>query len=310
MECLIALMMLAHGGGPKLRQAPLPPQAPGGVVDDRPHPRLPAGARKFGSTSSPRWTQFVFTMGGRGMIGRTLVADPKWTTPGGLLGVRGWRAERFKLVPGKVAYRVGSVLVRNRFGVMQQEERLERSYPDGSRFDEVLINDKTGRVFEHRVRRKEGGAWKSFTAHDDPSEYPAGYTGLTMSCASCHSKEPAGDVAEYSKGLVPGGDTVISDPIDFSMVDALPGVRFYDGPPGSPVALGGTIPAGTGYLPMIPMMAATPHPVASGMMVPAGSRMHQPSPAMMPASRMMSAPSAPVMRPGILFPGVRRSGAG
>jgi cytochrome c len=72
-------------------------------------------------------------------------------------------------------------------------------------------------MFEHRVRSKDSGRWYSRIEYVDEAARPDGYTGLKVSCASCHSEAGTG---KYNDGLVPGGDTVLSDPLDWSLVRA------------------------------------------------------------------------------------------
>ena len=82
--------------------------------------------------------------------------------------------------------------------------------PDGTVFVDVLSN-ADGRVFEQRVREKDGGEWKSYVHYRDRSAYPKGYAGLKgQTCIECHQQAGTGG---YGVGLVPGGDGVISDKI-------------------------------------------------------------------------------------------------
>lgn len=227
---------------PLMRSQPIKETPPAPQDDIRPEaplkeeleayvPKLREGSKQFGHTDAVRQTQFVFSMGPpplRPMIGRTPVTDPKWMTPGGLVGIKGWKAEKFRYVPGPVLYSTAVTVVGNRSGSRQSAIKLTREYPDGTRFDEVLRNSKTGRVFEHRVRKKEDGKWSSTTIHDDPEQYPPGYTGLKQACVTCHTTKEA-EEGKYAEGLIPGGDTIISAPMDFTTIDRIGGVSFFGG---------------------------------------------------------------------------------
>jgi len=136
---------------------------------------------------------------------------PKWQVPGGMENVVGWRSDLYKIIPtdrGRTWQ--GMIPVLNSFGYFQHELGHLRSYPDGTVFFDVLSNAETGKVFEHRERRKSAGEWTSQVVFRDRSQYPPGYKGLRgQTCFSCHSEAGTGG---YSTGLVPGGDTVLSDP--------------------------------------------------------------------------------------------------
>lgn len=220
---------------------PPPPQAPALVVDDTgplppvwrgyyhlmmgeiddpfrdPAPHfspvsLPEGSEPMDGTE---WTQSLFSLNGFRQVSKTPRAalDPKWRFPGGLAGVRGWTSQKFRHVPSPPAQWLGAVRVTNPLGVPQTEFGLVRSYPDGTRFDDILSSPSG--VFEHRVRRKEGGSWQSFVAFRDESKAPPGYKKLAESCSSCHDQAGTGS---YGQGLVPGGDTVISDELPWHLV--------------------------------------------------------------------------------------------
>jgi hypothetical protein len=159
--------------------------------------------------------------------------DRRWHQPGGMEGVTGWRSERFRFLPDghRVRAWIGNVEVENsiRTGRLkadgtpehfkQHNRALLRSYPDGTRFDELLVNADTGDVFEHRVRLKKDGKWLSEVYHKDEGAFPKGYSGLTASCSSCHAEAGTG---KYDAGLVPGGDTVLSDPLPWELWFAQP----------------------------------------------------------------------------------------
>lgn len=130
----------------------------------------------------------------------------KWQVPGGMEGVSGWRSDLYRYVPNRKQY-IGMVAVFN--GNNDQfEQGHKREYADGTQFHDVL--SYKGKVFEHRVAEKRGGQWERFVAYKDTSARPLGYFGLRQSCISCHSEAGTGG---YASGLVPGGDTILSDPL-------------------------------------------------------------------------------------------------
>jgi hypothetical protein len=141
--------------------------------------------------------------------------DSKWHQSGGLAGIAGATSRKFRtLPPGKtVATMIGGISVLNSLGYYQTEQGIVRTYPDGTRFDDVLSGPAG--VFEHRVRVKENGVWKSRVLVAKPAFRPAGYVPLRQSCDSCHGDAGSGN---YSAGLVPGGDGVLSDPLDWSLI--------------------------------------------------------------------------------------------
>lgn len=142
--------------------------------------------------------------------------DKRWQQSGGMDQIprSSYTSRKFRSGP-RPQYKVKLVPVKNSFGYYQNELGLTRVYPDGARFDDVLYN-ANGVVFEHRVRYKEDGKWVSQIEYRDVAARPEGYTGLTVSCASCHNEAGTGG---YAVGLVPGGDTVLSDPMDWGVVD-------------------------------------------------------------------------------------------
>lgn len=162
----------------------------------------------------------------RPIIDRVEAVGPKWLASGGHEGVPShrFRAERWRRVPlPGVAHFIELKPVKSS---TLSEGRLEwaisRSYPDGTEFHDILVNARTGKPYEHRTRRKEDGKWSSSIAWKDATQRPEGYAGLGgQTCASCHSL--AGKPA-YGSGAVPGGDTVLSDPLDWSVLDLHPEV--------------------------------------------------------------------------------------
>lgn len=147
----------------------------------------------------------------------------KWQVPGGLEHVEGWSSTLYKFQPrdGKAwkeripvwnggfwsaNYGYGWVTTDKK--AMQNELGLRRSYPDGTLFVDVLSH--RGKVFEVRYAEKQRGSWDRFIAFKDVAARPIGYHPPSRSeCRECHSQTGTGG---YATGLVPGGDTVISDP--------------------------------------------------------------------------------------------------
>jgi hypothetical protein len=133
--------------------------------------------------------------------------EAHWQVPGGLVGVSGWRSTLYKRLPGEPHTRIANLPVWN--GSNYQYNRgWHRSYADESEFLDVLVND-LGAVFEVRRAYKLDGAWYRSVHYRNRSARPSGYTG-TGDCVSCHGQAGSGS---YAAGLVPGGDTILSDPI-------------------------------------------------------------------------------------------------
>lgn len=115
---------------------------------------------------------------------------------------------------------VGLTPVKNSYGHYQSERALHRRYPDGTRFDEVLVNTETDEVFEHRIREKHDGKWLSDIIFRNPKARPEGYEPVSLSqCAGCHNEAGTG---KYADGLVPGGDGVLSDPLPWHLISMDP----------------------------------------------------------------------------------------
>ncbi len=182
-------------------------------------PEFPPGAEPYLSTSR---TQEIAVTNGRDRITPVAIVDAKWKISGGLEGVKGWTSQKLRYLPpnSKVTYWVGDINVLNSFGYTQANRGIRRSYPDGTEFHDVLRNAE-GVVFEHRKRTKADGKWTAQVVYRDAEARPPGYVGLKVSCASCHDEAGTG---KYGVGLVPGGDTIISDPLDWSAA----GGRLWD----------------------------------------------------------------------------------
>ena len=164
---------------------------------------------------SAEHTQSIFVLDGQDTI-RKVAIDEEWTSSGGMEKIDKslWRSEKFREVPGKVRYWIADIAVDNGRN-FQNNRGIKREYPIGTKFHDVLTNH-LGVRFEHRVREKlEGGKWRSRVIYTNEKARPKGYTGLAQSCASCHDQAGTG---KYGSGLVPGGDTVLSDPLDWSIV--------------------------------------------------------------------------------------------
>lgn len=192
-------------------------------------PDIPEGAVKFNGT---KYTQSIAVVNDRDSIRVFPIKDTpdkRWHQPGGLLDVKGWKAEKFRYLPAgtKVKEFIANIEVENSIPnglrkpdgtpdhYRQHNRGLARQYPAGTRFDEVLRNSDTGKVFEHRSRTKQdNGKWQSIVEFKDEEARPAGYTGLKVTCSSCHLEAGTG---KYDAGLVPGGDTVFSDPLPWHL---------------------------------------------------------------------------------------------
>lgn len=137
-----------------------------------------------------------------------------WHQSGGMFGIKDVTTEKYRV--GKPVHKMALFPLEFEAGGVKgiiNESGVSRSYPNGTRFDDILYHK--GKVFEHRVREKDKGEWHSYVAFKDVDARPTGYTGLKVSCGSCHDKAGTGG---YATGLVPGGDTVFSDPLDWSVI--------------------------------------------------------------------------------------------
>jgi hypothetical protein len=161
-----------------------------------------------------KWTQEIAVTNGLDRITKVprTRLEGKWQVSGGMVGVKGYRSDKYKLLPEAPYSWVGDIAVLNSFGHYQNNRGLMRKYPEGTRFDDVLVNTSTGKVFEHRSRSKGKNGWKSSVLFRDEDHYPRGYAGLKQSCSSCHDQAGTGG---YAAGLVPGSDTVISDELNW-----------------------------------------------------------------------------------------------
>lgn len=178
-------------------------------------PVLPDDAVEY---KSAIYTQSISTLNDRPslqLVKVSTVANGSWTRSGGLPVGISFSSRKYRS-GGRPTYKMEMIPVVNSFGHYQYEWGLTRSYPNGARFDDILYNTDGG-VFEHRVREKVNGKWESRIEYREPKVRPKGYTGLTQTCTSCHNRAGTGG---YATGLIPGGDTVISDPMDWSKVSA------------------------------------------------------------------------------------------
>lgn len=199
-------------------QAPKPPQAPPVRQWGSPLP-FPEGATRYVSET---FTQSIVVLNDADSIRRVRIRDlrdKRWHTSGGMEGLS-FRSEKYRTIPVGEKVRVGiaNISVKNSLGSFQNNRGVVRTYPIGTRFDDLLFNDE-GDLFEHRTREKTEKGWRSFAPYRNEEARPKGYTGLKVSCASCHEEAGSG---EYGEGLVPGGDTVLSDPMEWSLI------RGYD----------------------------------------------------------------------------------
>lgn len=204
---------------PAVPVAPAPAKLPAASPEPAVYaPDLPKHAVRY---IPARYTQSIAVTNGRDTIDPVLIAhlpDTRWHQSGGMLGLTGWRSEKYRAIapgwnPGEAVW---NLPVKNSFGSIQYNRGLARTYPVGTRFDDVLVNAVTGRVFEHRVREKvTADRWDSQVVHRDPAQFPKGYSGLKVACASCHNDAGRGN---YAVGLNPGADTVFSDALPWHLV--------------------------------------------------------------------------------------------
>lgn len=138
--------------------------------------------------------------------------DLKWSAPGGLAGVDGWYNVLLRS-PGN----------RSRTWLDHKHDETDpvplyispivyqRSYDDGAKFADILVNASTDRVFEVRTAEKKDGAWHRVAAWRDRSAYPAGYRSVAANeCATCHDQAGGGG---YGSARIPGGDGILSEPL-------------------------------------------------------------------------------------------------
>lgn len=191
------------------------------LAASRPYqPNLPSGAKHY---AAAQWTQSIFKFTGdpRAVIRPVTIdslPDARWHQPGGMDGIKGWTTEKFRTIPAEPKLFTVNKLVTTDIG-SQYETGLDRTYADGTRFDELLINSDSKTIFEHRVREKIDGKWKSSIIHSNEQARPEGYTGLKAKCSSCHDEAGTGG---YGVGLVPGGDGVLSDPLPWHLSSQSP----------------------------------------------------------------------------------------
>jgi hypothetical protein len=200
----------------------LPPQAPELVLRQAPPMQerlllsdveLPKNAVKY---EAAKYTQSIAVVNGLDDVRMVPIRRlaTKWHQSGGMEEVTGWTSTKYKTVPAATKTWIGNIHVRNSFGHLQPNRGILRQYPDGTRFDDVLSVD--GVVFEQRTRIKRKGEWVNSVTYENINARPKGYTGLKVSCVSCHGEAGSG---EYGEGLVPGGDQTLSDPLDWSLVN-------------------------------------------------------------------------------------------
>lgn len=131
--------------------------------------------------------------------------ETRWQVPGGLDGLTGWTSQLYRRADAKNF--IGDIPVWN--GSNYQHNRgWRRQYDNGTVFADVLSTDAG--VFEVRVAEKQDGQWQRYVAYSDVSKAPIGYRRLSSAdCRKCHAEAGTGN---YAAPLVPGGDTVFSDP--------------------------------------------------------------------------------------------------
>ncbi len=170
---------------------------------------FPEGLRRY---RRARRTQSIAVVDGRDSIQPVSRFDleAKWHVPGGLMGVEDWKSDLYRVLPSAPAVWIGNIDVLNSFGNYQANRGYKRSYPAGTMFADVLSHK--GRVFEVRyAEKREDGTWDRYVAFKDAAARPIGYLGLQgQRCASCHDGFPGS--GNYGSGLIPGGDSIFSDP--------------------------------------------------------------------------------------------------
>lgn len=170
--------------------------------------KIPKGLTKYKRSD---YTQSIFNRNVIPVRVHRSKLEEKWHQSGGLEGIIDFKSTLFKFVPGSTNDRVDEIKVDQVLtkGGIQYELGWKRDYPDGTFFFDVLT--KNGKIFELRERTKVNGKWKSRVAFKDEKQRPLGYNGLLESCSNCHDQAGTGS---YAAGLIPGADTVISDPFE------------------------------------------------------------------------------------------------
>lgn len=204
-------------------QPPVPPTAPPVLevpvsvppVKDE-WPGMPKWMKYYEPT---QWTQRIAVTNSRDTIQPVPRSnlERKWQVSGGMADIdpKLWRSDKYQWA-GSRSW-IDNIQVWNG-AAFQPNRGLVHSYADTSRFDDVLINRQTGKVFEHRSREKVKGSWTEKVLYRDPEQYPRGYNGLKVTCSSCHDQAGSGG---YAVGMVPGSDTVFSDPLEWSLAQGM-----------------------------------------------------------------------------------------
>ena len=200
----------------EVRRQPRPflslPEAEAAAVDDDDLPWVHGIEKPLGLVRylPAKFTQEIAVTDNRDRITpvqRTRL-EKKWQVPGGFVGVTGWQSRLYKTIPENYMAYIGNIQVWNGSN-FQMNRGHKRAYPIGTEFHDVLTNEK-GEIFEHRIAEKKAEGWSRYVSYKNIAARPYGYHGLLgTKCASCHSEAGSGG---YGVGLVPGGDTVISDP--------------------------------------------------------------------------------------------------
>lgn len=160
----------------------------------------PYTSSRMTQTTFRRWQGYI-APSPRGSL------ENKWQVPGHLDGIDGWSSTLYRTRGTKASV----FLVRQDPSDGSSAVTWDRSYPDGMEFVDILRN-ADGKMFEARVATKKNGEWERYVAFRDPDARPHGYTKPTSKqCIECHGK--AGR-SEYGGAAIPGGDTVLSDPMD------------------------------------------------------------------------------------------------
>ena len=121
-----------------------------------------------------------------------------WRVPGGLAHVPNnlWKSYTAVSLPDQAridSFRADTPVSNAPRGALPKE--MWR-WPVGTIFADMLINAKTGELFELRMRAKEKDGWHSMVPRKNPEARPMGYVNAGQSCKSCHER-PTDDASQY-----------------------------------------------------------------------------------------------------------------
>ena len=151
-------------------------------------------------------------LGANYIVPRAAVGE-KWLVPGGLQGLTGWRNVLLRSPQNRVQHWFNHADPGEAGwprGVWGSEIIHQRRYEDGALFADVLIG-QDDEIFEVRTAEKKNGEWQRRVVYRNEDAAPAGYRAVSMrQCRECHEQAGTGG---YGVALIPGGDTILSDPI-------------------------------------------------------------------------------------------------